>query len=358
MGKTNPVALMIALIIAIFLIYVALTGSTENMEMYASQLTFFIIFFILLFIAFKYGKLKWKGKKKTRSFISEKPREKKESNVTHYSAYKWGGYGVVSGDAEFMLSTFKIPYPGVLITKKNDFAVFKRTDEPIFSKEEILRIATETLKKLDYDLIIAWQGNWEMACGGAEYIKVAYGIDYGGLILKEGEFIHLFGHACRGVTKNDMLKFIKEHINRSEIALGVLMEEKVILSFKDFVAEKVFGASQDLLSVTYPDELLTYFYAVPFKIRRKKELIDLAAKEENAHREIGAFLQNGDTGILVARRDLAAALIPNLDEEGDVMAIYKDSGKEPIVKPVEWRAWTREELIKEAERHKNVTAKG
>ena len=323
---------------------------------------YIILIAIFLWIISKIAKFFWnRGEKKTNVTGNETSKNSKshgnkmllvESDSDH-RLYEWKNYEIVIGDDNFMKRLGKIPFSGVLVTKEDDFAVFKRVKDINISEDRIKKIVSNSLQNGEYDLIMAWKESVEVACGGAEYLKESYGFKYGGMVLQEGRFIRLFDHDCRNLTKEKMVGFVKENVNKNEVAIMVVMPEYIILSLSEKVSEKIHRIPRDLFIVLFPEDEFSYIYDMPFKIRSEYELIELAEELLELHAEEGVTTTLSDITIFAFKAKIANSMIPNAPEgeiTKDVIYIYKESWENPIVAPVKWRAWTKDDLVWAAEK--------
>ncbi len=361
MDSNLKTAVILSAIFVIILDAIMFKDSSAG-EIFCMSGYLFAGFVIILWLALVIGKGIWKAEKIALNWVNDEPRKgappstpprvssTKKIGSSKYQAYKWSGYGVVSGERDFMRSAFRIPYGGIMVTREDEYALFKRIEPPPGEKEEILRAAYECVSKRDCDLVIAWDGEREMACGDEEYLLEAYGIKYKGLVLKEGNFIRLFGHNCKNVTKEDMLNFVEKSKNSGELALMLMQPGYAITSLSEQVAEKMMNLPRDVLIITYPHDGTTYFYDVPFRIRNEKELREVGDEVRALHAEVGVIIQwNGKT-LGVMKSYIASAMVPNSEEGeiGDDIVFLETEEGEISFKPVRWRAWSKEEIIKVA----------
>ena len=368
MSRATKAALIVALLLAIFMGVVGVLGGASGSDAICATAYIFVLGFAFFWFAFKFGEVMWKGEKKVWKWLNDEPEPKKtkalpvksedgmllyESDKEHRS-YFWKDYVITVGTGHyFMMSNMGFPYNGVFIVKEEDFTMFKRVDDINLSEDEIKRIAKNCIDKGDCDIVLAWKGSSEFACAKEGYFIYSYGIDYAGFLFNNAGFIHLFDHNCKGLTKSKdaMFRFVKENLNKNEVALILTLPAYTIMSLSAKVAHSMLRIDRDIFEVMFPEEKLSYIYDVPFKIRSKKELTTIANEAQRLHAEVGVVFEFENKMIIAAKAELARFMMPESKESDlkeDILAIYYDGDENPVVVPVEWRAWTKDELIRAA----------
>ena len=364
MSTATKAALIIALLLAIF---VGISGASESGTIcFATYI--FVLGFVFFWFIFKFGGLLWKGEKKVWRWLNDEPEPKKtkalpaksedemilyESDREHRT-YFWKDYVITVGTGHyFMMNNIGFPYNGVFIVKEEDFTMFKRVDDINLFEDEIKTIAKNCIDKGDCDIILAWKGNSEFACAKEGYFIYSYGIKYAGFLFNNAGFIHLFDHNCKGLTKSKdaMFRFVKENLNKNEVALILTLPAYTIMSLSAKVAHSMLRIDRDIFEVMFPEEKLSYIYDVPFKIRKKKEITTIANEAQRLNAEVGVVFEFEDKMIIAAKAELARFMMPESTESDlkeDILAVYYDGDENPVVVPVEWRAWTKDELIRAA----------
>ncbi|ADD08826.1 hypothetical protein [Candidatus Aciduliprofundum boonei] len=368
MSRATKAALIISIFLAIFAGVVATHEGAPASDTLCISTYMLVIGFAFFWFAFKFADAMWKGEKKVWRWLNDEPEPKKtkalpaksedemmlyESDREHRT-YFWKDYVITVGTGHyFMMSNMEIPYNGVFIVKEKDFTMFKRVDDINLFEDEIKMIAENCIDKGDCDIILSWKGSSEFACAKEGYFIYSYGIDYAGFLFNNAGFIHLFDHDCRGLTKNKdaMFRFVKDNLNKNEVALILTLPAYTILSLSAKVAHSMLRIDRDIFEVMFPEEKLSYIYDVPFKIRNKKELATIANEAQRLHAEVGVVFEFENKMIIAAKAELARFMMPESKESDlreDILAIYYEGDENPVVVPVEWRAWTKHELIKAA----------
>jgi len=329
----------------------------------------FIALTIFLFIAFEIGGIFLRGGKKALRWLNDEPEPKNKKTYSQYDeiegmilyenekdhrTYFWNDLSIILGTAEYFIkNAMNIPYDGILIVKDKDFTLFKRVDDLNISEREIKSAVKDCIEHGDCDLIMAWKGNQEVSCAKGHYFFYAYSVDYAGLMFNDVGFLHLFDSDCKEFVKSKakLFEFVKKNVNKNEVALILSLPAYTILSLSEKVARRSMGISQSIFIVMFPEEKISYFYNIPFKIRSKKELIKIANEAQRLQAEIGVVLEFNGKMIIAAKADFARLFIPSSKESDlkeDIISIQYNEDEPPIVAPVKWRAWSREKLIKVA----------
>ena len=269
-----------------------------------------------------------------------------------HKIYRWSEYSIAIGTKEYMGGTPNIPFQGILVTKEDEFAIFKKFENVMkLSPNQLRNIATSMLYHGNYDLIIAWEGSLEMACGSENFIVNAYGLQHRGLVLKEENFIRIFKHDCKNLTKSRMMKFIKENVNRNEVGLLVSFPSYSVAFVKEEVAKRSFQIPRDILVFIDLINKTSYIYDIPFKVISKEELLKLANEVKNLHAEVGIIVNRENMSAGVLKSYLANTMIPNSIEDtvrSDIMFVKNENTEETVMVPIKWKIWTPEEIIRMA----------
>ena len=369
MSRAAKVALIVSLLLAIFMGVVGVLGGASGSDAICATAYIFVLGYAFFWFAFEFGEVLWKGEKKVWRWLNDEPEQKErktlpakndndimlyESDMEHRT-YFWKDYAITVGIGDyFMMNNMGVPYNGIFIVKGKDFTLFKRVDNIVdLPKDKVKKIVRNCVDKGDCDLVLAWKGSSEFACAKEGYFIYSYGIDYAGFLFNNAGFIHLFDHNCRGLTKSKdaMFRFVKENLNKNEVALILTLPAYTIMSLSAKVAHSMFRIDRDIFEVMFPEEKLTYIYDVPFKIRKKKELVKIANEAQRLHAEVGVVFEFENKMIIAAKAELARFMMPESKESDlkeDILAIYYEGDENPLVVPVEWRAWTKHELIRAA----------
>ena len=378
MSKPFKVAVILSAVIILFDLVLYAFGGLLNLGTICMLGVGFIILTLFFWFIFTMGRFLLKGGDKVLKFLEEidkllgTTKKKKKTTSTYkkfgdlvlyeedenHRSYVWKKYLIILGTPEYsLMNNLNIPYPGAFIIngqdKVNDFVIFKRTMGIELSPETVKKMVINSVENGNCDLLMAWKGSAEVACANNEYFFLhSYGIKYAGLVFSNAGVIHLFEHNCKGVNSKDKLfTFTRRNVNKNEIALAVILPGFIIRSLSEKVAYNMLKIKRDLLEIIFPDEKLTYIYDIPFRVRTKKKLIKLANDVHRLHAEVGVVVDTSNKMIMAAKADLARFFIPDSTEEDlktDVILIYPEGEDQPIIAPVKWRMWTRDELIKEA----------
>jgi len=369
MSRAAKAALIISLFFAIFMAVIGVLGGAPWSYTICFTTYIFVLGFAFFWFSFKFGLVLWKGEKKVWRWLNDEPEPKNKKTYSQYDeiegmilyenekdhrTYFWNDLSILLGTAEYFIkNAMNIPYDGILIVKDKDFTLFKRVDDPNISEREIKSAVKDCVEHGDCDLIMAWKGNQEVSCAKGHYFFYAYSVDYPGLMFNDVGFLHLFDSDCKEFVKSKakLFEFVKKNVNKNEVALILSLPAYTILSLSEKVARRSMGISQSIFIVMFPEEKISYFYNIPFKIRSKKELIKIANEAQRLQAEIGVVLEFNGKMIIAAKADFARLFIPSSKESDlkeDIISIQYNEDEPPIVAPVKWRAWSREKLIKVA----------
>ena len=369
MSKAFKYAVIISGAIVLFDLIVAIGANSLDLTTVCMLSAGFVALAFFLYMVFEIGGIFWKGGNKVLKWINEEPESTKKSAHSQYDeiegmilyekddehrTYFWNDLSIVLGTAEyFLMNDIKIPYDGLLIAKEEDFTLFKRVDDIYISESEIKSAVRDCVERGDCDIVMAWKGSKEAACANGDYLFHSYSINYPGLIFDDAGFVHLFDSDCKEFikSKEKMFEFINKNINSKEIAFVLVLPAYIILSMSEKVASRSIGTPRSLFIVMFPEEKISYFYNIPFKIRSKKELIRLANEAQRLHTEEGVTMMYSNGSITVAKANFAKLLYPNSkksDLNTDIIYMYHEGEENPMIAPVKWRAWTKDELIRAA----------
>ncbi len=369
MSKALKYAVIISGAVVLFDLIIAIGANSLDLTGVCVLSAGFVALAFLLYIVFEIGGIFWKGGNKVLKWINDEPESTKTSAPSQYDeiegmilyekddehrTYFWNDLPIVLGTAEyFLMNDIKIPYDGLLIVKEEDFTLFKRVDDIYISEREIKRAVRDCVERGNCDVIMAWKGSKEAACARGHYFLYSYSVDYPGLIFDNAGFVHLFDSDCKEFVKSKekMFEFINKNINRSDIALILSLPAYTILSLSEKVARRSIEIPRSIFIVMFPEEKISYIYDIPFKIRSKKELIRLANEAQRLHTEEAVSMVYSNRTITVAKASFARLLFPNSKESDlntDIIALFTEDEDLERMEPVKWRAWTKEEIIKEA----------
>ncbi len=322
---------------------------------------------IFFWIAYKMTKAIINTEKKIWRWMNEEPdtgktSRKKETiyrgghvraEEPYHRSIQWGKYTITVGDYSFM-QELNFPSQGMLV-QKEDFTLFRSLSSvKRLSDDEMIALAKECLNGM-YEVAIAWKDSYEIVCGTKNHLRQSYGLNFNGLVISDGNLmtrslVHVFHHHCRNISRERMIEFMERNINRNEDGFLVYEEKWVIMSFNEVLMREIFKVPRDMLVVLSPFKNMTYMFDVPFKIRTREELIKIALESMALHSEVLVIIQRNGTS-LTLMKSYIAEMIGDMKENsiGDILQIEKD-GETKIV-PVEWRAWTEEELDRLMEKY-------
>ena len=260
----------------------------------------------------------------------------------------WNGYSIMIGDKEIM-SKMMIPYTGMII-EKDDFVLFRRLEHiSTLTPKDIEKLVNECVYKGMYDLAIAWDEDYEMACSHKDYLLHSIKAPFDGFVIREGSFLHLFTHNCKNLSKEKMMKFKRENLNKNEVGYILIVPSFIVLYYKEEVAEKYFHIPRDLMIVALQNERdCFYIYDIPFRVKSYEEILQLALEALTLHAEVGVLFTYKGKSFTLLKRYLINMMDDSQTFSGDIIQMTDENGESKMMY-VEWTAWTQSELEKIAE---------